>query len=307
MILGLSNYNTSIDKGKIVGGNRMKKDFITNIKSSYNLLTKAEKKVADFILSNPKAVLFMSISDLAEACKVGDTSVFRFCKTMDLKGYQEFKMVLSLSINEGQDGMDQFTGNNISMDDTFGELAKKVLNTNINALMETYSLIREDEMDRAINMLHEARIIYFFGVGASMLTAMKAMNKFLRIENKVFCIQDTHMQSMVASTMTSEDVAVLFSYSGATKDTIHVAQIAKKAGAKILCVTRFIKSPLSTYSDITLLSGANEGPLQGGSTSAEISQLFLVDLLYMEYYRRYFEHCSVNNEKTSSSVLEKLC
>ncbi len=285
----------------------MKKDFITNIKSSYNQLTKAEKKVADFILSNPKAVLFMSITDLAEACEVGDTSVFRFCKTMDLKGYQEFKMVLSMSINDGQDGMDQFTGNNISMDDTFGELAKKVLNTNINALMETYSLIQEADMDRAINMLHEARMIYFFGVGASMLTAMKAMNKFLRIENKVFCIQDSHMQSMIASTMTSEDVAVLFSYSGATKDTIHVAQIAKKAGAKILCVTRFIKSPLSTYSDITLLSGANEGPLQGGSTSAEISQLFLVELLYMEYYRRYFEHCSENNEKTSSSVLEKLC
>ncbi len=285
----------------------MKKDFITNIKSSYNQLTKAEKKVADFILSNPKAVLFMSITDLAEACEVGDTSVFRFCKTMDLKGYQEFKMVLSLSINDGQDGMDQFTGNNISMDDTFGELAKKVLNTNINALMETYSLIQEADMDRAISMLHEARMIYFFGVGASMLTAMKAMNKFLRIENKVFCFQDSHMQSMIASTMTSEDVAVLFSYSGATKDTIHVAQVAKKAGAKILCVTRFIKSPLSSYSDITLLSGANEGPLQGGSTSAEISQLFLVELLYIEYYRRYFEHCSVNNEKTSSSVLEKLC
>lgn len=285
----------------------MKEDFIAKIKSSYNLLTKAEKKVADYILSNPKAVLFMSITDLAEACKVGDTSVFRFCKTMDLKGYQEFKMVLSLSINEGQDGMDQFTGNNITMDDSFGELAKKVLNTNINALTETYSLIREDDMDRAIHMLHEARMIYFFGVGASMLTAMKAMNKFLRIENKVFCIQDSHMQSMVASTMTEKDVAVLFSYSGATKDTIHVAQIAKKAGAKIICITRFIKSPLTIFADITLLSGANEGPLQGGSTSAEISQLFLVDILYMEYYRRYFEHCSENNEKTSASVLEKLC
>ncbi len=285
----------------------MKEDFIIKVKSSYNLLTKAEKKVADFILANPKTVLFMSITDLAEACNVGDTSVFRFCKTMDLKGYQEFKMVLSLSINEGQDGMDQFTGNNISMDDSFSELAKKVLNTNINALTETYSLIREADIDRAINMLHEARMIYFFGVGASMLTAMKAMNKFLRIENKVFCIQDSHMQSMVASTMTSEDVAMLFSYSGATKDTIHVAQIAKKAGAKILCITRFVKSPLSTYADLTLLSGANEGPLQGGSTSAEISQLFLIDLLYTEYYRRYFENCSLNNEKTSASVIEKLC
>ena len=285
----------------------MKRDFITNIKSSYNQFTKAEKKVADFILTNPKEVLFMSITDLAEACEVGDTTVFRFCKTMDLKGYQEFKMVLSLSLNDGQEEMNTYTGNNISINDSFAEVAKKVLNTNINALTETYSLIKEEDVDKAINMLHEARMIYFFGVGASMLTAMKAMNKFLRIENKVFCIPDSHMQAMVASTMTSEDVAVLFSYSGATKDTIHVAKLAKKAGARVICITRFVKSPLSSYADITLLSGANEGPLQGGSTSAEISQLFLVDLLYTEYYRRYFEHCSSNNEKTSVSVIDKLC
>ncbi|MDO5348646.1 MAG: MurR/RpiR family transcriptional regulator [Lachnospiraceae bacterium] len=285
----------------------MQGDFITRIRSSYNQLTKAEKKVADYILANPKDVLFMSITDLAEACDVGDTSVFRFCKTMELKGYQEFKMMLSLSISEGQGELDQFTGNNISLDDSFGELAKKVLNTNINALTETYSLIREEDFSQAIDMLHKARRIFFFGVGASMLTAMKAMNKFLRIENKVFGIQDTHMQAMAAATMSGEDVAVMFSYSGATKDTIHVAEVAKKAGARIICVTRFVKSPLRAYADIVLLSGANEGPLQGGSTSAEISQLFLVDLLYMEYYRRYFERCSRNNEKTSASVLEKLC
>ncbi len=282
-------------------------DFITRIRSSYNQLTKAEKKVADYILTNPKDVLFMSITDLAEACEVGDTSVFRFCKTMELKGYQEFKMMLSLSISEGKEDVDQFTGNNISLDDSFGDLAKKVLNTNINALMETYSLIHEEEVNRAIDILHNAKRILFFGAGASMLTAMKAMNKFLRIEEKVFGVQDSHMQAMAAATMSKEDVAVVFSYSGATKDTIHVAEIAKNAGAQIICITRFVKSPLSAYADITLLSGANEGPLQGGSTSAEISQLFLVDLLYMEYYRRYFERCSANNEKTSASVTEKLC
>lgn len=282
-------------------------DFITRIRSSYNQLTKAEKKVADFILANPKEVLFMSITDLADACEVGDTSVFRFCKTMELKGYQEFKMMLSLGISEGKEDVDQFTGNNISLDDSFSDLAKKVLNTNINALTETYSLIREEDVNRAIDILHSARRILFFGAGASMLTAMKAMNKFLRIEDKVFGIQDSHMQAMAASTMSKEDAAVVFSYSGATKDTIHVAEVAKKAGAQIICITRFVKSPLSAYADITLLSGANEGPLQGGSTSAEISQLFLVDLLYMEYYRRYFDRCSANNEKTSASVTEKLC
>ena len=284
----------------------MQGDFLVKIRTAYNQFTKAEKKVADYILQNPREVLFMSITDLAEACNVGDTSVFRFCKSMELKGYQEFKMVLSLSLNEDAKEASRLSGN-ISLNDTFQELAQKVLSTNVHALTETHSLLDENIFNQAIDCLHEAKKIYFFGVGASVLTALKAANKFLRIEPKVYCIQDSHMQAMVASMMNPEEVAVVFSYSGATKDTIHVAQLAKQAGAKVICITRFIKSPLTAYADLTLLSGANEGPLQGGSTSGEISQLFLIDLMYTEYYRRYFDKCSQNNERTSASVLEKLC
>lgn len=283
----------------------MEGDFLIKVRSAYNQFTKAEKKVADYILQDPRKVLFMSITDLAEVCEVGDTSVFRFCKTMELKGYQEFKMMLSLSLREESGENKEFTGD-VNLDDTFAEVAQKVLNTNMNALTETYSLLDETVFSGAIDSLHEAGRIYFFGVGASLLTALKAMNKFLRIEPKVYCIQDSHMQAMVASMLNPADVAVLFSYSGATKDTIHVAEMAGKAGAKIICVTRFVKSPLTSYADYTLLCGANEGPLQGGSTSAEISQMFLVDMMYTEYYRRYYEQCSKNNEKTSASVLEKM-
>lgn len=248
----------------------------------------------------------MSITDVAEACEVGDTSVFRFCKTMELKGYQEFKMMLSLSLNENGDDPERYAGD-ITISDSFADAAQKVLNTNINALNETYSLLDEEVVEKVIDCLHEAKRIYFFGVGTSMLTAMKAMNKFLRIEPKVYCLQDSHMQAMAASMMDENDAAVLISYSGATKDTIHVAKTAREAGAKIICISRFIKSPLTAFSDYTLLCGANEGPLQGGSTSAEISQLFLIDVLYSEYYRRYFDKCSMNNEKTSAAVIEKLC
>lgn len=283
----------------------MQGDFLVKMRTAYNQFTKAEKKVADYILQNPRGVLFMSITDLAEACQVGDTSVFRFCKSMELKGYQEFKMVLSLSLNENEKETGRFSGD-IGLDDTFHELAQKVLNTNVHALTETHSLLDEEVFNQAIDWLHEARKIYFFGVGASVSTALKAANKFLRIEPKVYCIQDSHMQAMVASTMNHDEVAVVFSYSGATRDTIHVAQLAKQAGAKVICITRFSKSPLTAYADLTLLSGANEGPLQEGSTSGEISQLFLIDLMYTEYYRRYFEVCSKYNEKTSESVLERI-
>lgn len=283
----------------------MQGDFLTNIKSKYNQFSKMEKKVADYILKNPKEVPFMSITDLAEACGVGETTVFRLCKTLELKGYQEFKMMLSLSITNDEDKTEQYSGN-ISLKDSFETVAQKVLNTNIAALNETYSLLNYKDMDRTIRALHDAERIYFFGVGASLLTAMKAMNKFLRVETKVYCYEDTHMQLMAASLLGPKDMAMIFSYSGSTKDTIEIAKNAKKGKAKVVCITRFVKSPLTAHADIVLLSGANEGPLQGGSTSAEIAQLFLIDILYMEYYRRFFESCSRSNKITSESVMERL-
>ena len=50
----------------------MQSDFLAKVHTMYNQFTKAEKKVADFILQNPKRVLFMSITELADECKVGD-------------------------------------------------------------------------------------------------------------------------------------------------------------------------------------------------------------------------------------------
>ncbi|MBE5978883.1 MAG: MurR/RpiR family transcriptional regulator [Paenibacillaceae bacterium] len=284
----------------------MKGDFLTRIRAEYNQFTKAERKVADYILQNYREVLFLSITDLAEACEVGDTTVFRFCKTLELKGYQEFKMLLSLSLHDETTGQGRLEGD-ISLKDSFAEVSRKVLNTNMSALEETYSLLNEENFDQVIRYLHKAKRICFFGVGASMLSAMKAANKFLRIEPKVSCVSDSHMQAMVASMMGEGEAAVIFSYSGATKDTIHVAELAKKTGATTICITRFVKSPLTSFSDVTLLCGANEGPLQGGSTSSEISQLFLIDLMYTEYYRRYFDTCNQVNERVSASVLDKMC
>ncbi len=279
-------------------------DIFSLIHSRYNSFTNTEKKVADYILENIKDVMYMSITDLADACNVGESSVFRFCKTMDLKGYQEFKIVLAHSIS--LDNEPPQLSSRITMQDTIGELATKALTSNVNALTETYNLITENDIANAVESMVQAERIHFFGVGSSLMTAMEAKNKFMRITNKTECSLDSHLQVMSAALMTEKDVAILISYSGSTKDTIEVAKIAKERGAKIISITRFAKSPLTSFSDITLLCGANEGPLQGGSLSAKISQLYLLDLLYFEYFKRTNKEALHNKELTAKSIVEKM-
>lgn len=280
-------------------------DLIGRIREGYSGYTKAEKKVANYVLENTKKVLFMSITDLADACEVGDTSVFRFCRSLRLQGYQEFKMQLSLSMNHDDLETEEEIGN-INLQDPFEVLAKKVLQNNINAINETYGLIQTADFAKVMHYLETADCIHFFGVGASMLTSMFAMNKFLKITPNVRCVMDSHMQAMSASMLGEGDVAIVISYSGATKDTIHVAKLAKQSGARVICLTRYAKSPLTVYSDVTLLCGANEGPLDGGSTSSQMSQMFLIDVMYNEFYRKRLEVTNKNIHKTADAVLDKI-
>lgn len=277
-------------------------NIILQIQATYNQLTRTEKKVADYVLQNKADVLYMSITDLADASEVGDTSVYRFCRTLGLQGYQEFKMKLSLSLSETEESTIH-SGKDSGAEEM---LAHRVMQMHLNAIRESYMLVNQSMLDKFVDMMENARRVFFFGVGDSLLTAEEARNKFLRITRKVICISDPHMQSMAASTATEEDLIIIISYSGATKDNIHVAKEAKKAGAGIAIITHFKKSPLTVYSDAVLLCGAEESPLDGGSMSAKMGQLYLIDLLFQEYYTRNYIECRANNKKTSKAVVEKL-
>lgn len=280
-------------------------NLILKIQSVYNQFTKAEKKVADFCLQHKEEVPFLSITDLADACGVGDTSVYRFCRTLELEGYQEFKMKLSLS--QGTASMEsRLLRTPKGEPDTLDAMAQKVRKLHMGAIEETYMLLDREALGKTLELLERAERVYFFGIGDSLLAAAEARNKFLRITGKVICIQDPHMQAMAASMAGEKDLLFIISYSGATKDNIQAARLGKQAGARVVCISHFQKSPLTAFCDAVLLCGAKEGPLDGGSMSAKLGQLFLIDLLYQAYYERNSRECIANNEKATAAVLEKL-
>ena len=282
-------------------------DILSRIRKKYDSFTKAEKRVADYVLSNPQKVVYQSINDLAEEVGVGETSVFRFCRDLDQKGYQDFKMHVAQAIAASSEeaAATQLTGA-VSFRDSLEDVVKKVLSSNMEALQETFKSVHLKDLEKAVKWMVEAGKIHFFGVGGSMVTAVEAKSRFIRITPKVHLSEDLHLQLMEASLMTENDVALLFSYSGATKDTIDIAARAKEGGAKLIAITRHGKSTLSRMCDIVLLCGANEGPLQGGSMAVKMSQFFLLDVLYLEYFKQTYEVSTANRAKTAAAVSDKI-
>ena len=78
MINEVSDMEKNISKKNI--------SIITLLRSSYNNMTKSEKKIADYILANEKSVMSQTISDLAVKAQSSEITVSRFCKKLGFNG-----------------------------------------------------------------------------------------------------------------------------------------------------------------------------------------------------------------------------
>lgn len=283
----------------------MAEGVFSKIEGNYPQFTKSEKLVADYVFQNPEKVLYTSITDLAEACGVGDSTVFRFCKALKLNGYQDFKMYLAqdLAVKTGSDY--EITGT-ICQEDDVQTIAKKALGVNIAALTQTFDGLDFEAVEKVVDLIARARKIQFFGMGSSGVLAQEAKMKFMRILPNIEYIADCHMQYMSAALMTSMDVAIVFSYSGSTKDSIEIARVAKENGCKVVCITRYANSHLATMADVVLVCGSNEGPLEGGASSTTMVQLYILDILYLQYFTRHYHQCKVNKTRTTESISSKI-
>ncbi|MDC3413820.1 MurR/RpiR family transcriptional regulator [Aquibacillus sp. 3ASR75-11] len=266
------------------------------INSYYPSLTKSAQKVADFVLENLDQVMYYSVTDLADEVGVGETTVLRFCKKIGFKGYQEFKLSIAQNVPNEQESDEPESPN----------LIQSISTNTIQAIKHTASMISESDLNSAVRLLEDANSIHFFGVGTSGLTALDAKSRFLRIGRRTESITDSHLQAMTAATLSEGDVVVGISVSGSTRDTVRSLEIAKENGAKIIAITYYSRSPITQLANIVLNGGGKESPLEGGSLTAKMSQLFVIDLLCTGMALLNKDSSIDMKRKTASAVVDKI-
>ena len=276
-----------------------KNNIIDTIRSRYYSLSPAEQKVANYVLSNYEKIQFMSISELAELVEVADATVTRFCRSLDLKGFNLFKIELATAIAETRAPTSQEKADDVltSGQESAAESKK--------AIDETVSLLDKDAIDRVIELFGRADRVLCAGSGASMRIANECAHLFAIVEPKFLAVTDFHSQISAIATMKENDVLLLISYSGATVSGMELLELTKKLGIKSVLVTRFKRSPMARLADITLCCGSNEGPYQMGSIAAKIALLTLIDVIFREYRKENAEGAESNIKKIASALSDK--
>nr|WP_286672567.1 MurR/RpiR family transcriptional regulator [Cohnella hashimotonis] len=272
------------------------------LSSIYNSLTRTEKKIADVIQQDPEAVVYITLTDLAEKAGTGETSVLRLCRKIGFKGYQEFKLSLAQDLVVPVRNVHS----EIEETDDIRAMATKITAENTKAIENTLNMLDTTQMERAIDAIGAARKIYFFGVGSSGNTALDAKYRFMRLGYDTEAVIDPHMMAMTAALMQDGDVVFAVSTTGSTKDIVDAVRLAKQKSVFLICLTSHLRSPLTQFADVVLLSKSRETPLQGGAFSSKLSQIHVLDVLSTATAIRFKDKAYEALGRTSKSVLDKI-
>ncbi len=257
---------------------------LTQLRSAHDNLSPVQRRVAKYVLENPDATIYHSVTELAEATRASEGSIIRFCQELGFSGFQEFKLTLAVELDPhgrsrqlvGGGGRtepveEQAAGGRALM-------AKLVAGASA-AMLETADLYDQEAFDAVAKRLAAAHRVDVYGVGASGVVAQYFAYKFLRLGVTVQAHTDMHLGAMSASNLGADSVAIGISSSGSTLDTLHALTAAKEAGAFTVAVTNRLKSPLAKVADSSLFASPPESPLTGGDVFAKIGQLLVLEAL----------------------------
>lgn len=276
-------------------------DMIYTIRSIYSGLPASEKKVADYVMKEPRQVLNLSIFELAELCGVSAPSVSRFVRKAFGLTFQETKVELARSLSK-------IEGSNItellSWADDLNDMPSRIINEISLTCNDVIAANKVDTFKDVINLIKNAGTVYFFAIGSSAMVAMDFQNKLLRIGIKSVFINDGNLNILNSNVTTSRDAAIAISFSGRTKEVNVAVKNAKKNNVPIVAITQKKESSLGQLADYVLLTPSYEiNENRMGAIFSRYGQLFIVDYLYMgltkqvvknpqqfsENYHKFFE------------------
>ena len=272
---------------------------LEKIIQNLEIFSKSEKKVADVILESPQSAIHSSIATLAKVADVSEPTVNRFCRRLDTKGYPDFKLHLAQSLANGT----PYVNRNVEANDGPEVYTHKIFETTIAHLDSAKNSLNPDLINKAVDLLIQAKQISFFGLGASASVARDAENKFFRFNVPVICFDDIMMQRMSVINSTENSVVVLFSHTGRTKSMVDVAKLARENDAVVIGITSQ-HSPLADHCNLVISMDILEDTDVYMPMTSRVAQLVLVDVLATGFTLRRGDKFRDNLKKVKSAITE---
>ena len=242
----------------------------------------SERVIIDFILKEKMNIKNMTMKEIANATYTSPSTLIRIAHKMKFKGWNELKEAYLKEEEYLQTYFLDIDANlPFSNDDTIMSIASKIATLKKEAIDDTLSLVRHDDLQKAVQMIKKASSIYVFAVSNNGLITQEFAHNMSRIKKKVTIC---NLQGELVYSAINADIqscAIIVSYSGETPILSRVIQALKMNGIPIIAITNIGENTVSRNADVVLRICTREKLYSKIATfSTDVSFEYILDLLY---------------------------
>ena len=231
-------------------------DLMRIIQSKFTRLSKGQKLIADFILKHYDKAAFMTAAKLGQNVGVSESTVVRFAIELGYEGYPELQKSLQELVKTKLTAVQRLEMTNDLVDEE--NALKSVLKADMENIRTTMEKVNQKTFDAFVDDIVDAKKVYIIGLRSS-----SALSEFLGfylnlILNKVEVLQ--HGMSDIYEQMLNlgpDDVIIGIGFPRYSIKTVEILKFARARGARVLCLTDSLLSPLAAVSDLTLIAQSN--------------------------------------------------
>lgn len=243
-------------------------------------LTKADLKIVEELLANPREGAFLSLPELAERAAVHPTSAVRLAQKLGFSGYPDLRSQLQTDMLNVPPPADRIRERLEHLSE--GSLLSALVESEISALRELVSNISQSEIEAAARAVIGARKIFLFGrshAGAlSQLLALRLQRHGYRAA-QLRGDRDEMADHLIG--MKRGDLLLAFTFTRPPPGLSRLLRFTREVGGKSLVVSDHTGATLRPNPDI--LIAASRGP-RGESQSLTVP-LAICNTLILEISR----------------------
>ncbi|WP_026581398.1 MurR/RpiR family transcriptional regulator [Bacillus sp. J33] len=220
------------------------------IEKEFNSLSKGQQKAAKYLLDHPKDFAVKSAGEIGKRIGVSETTVIRFCYSIHLSGYSELQKMVREQLLQTNSTLGQYFTRKV-------ELAEKphffanAMEKDCHHIRETIHNICEEDFDGLVDRIIGTNTVYVTGLRSSFSAASWLAFTLGVVRGNTKLIRpDTDDLLLTTSEMDEESTFIAISFDRYMKDTIKLAELAKKQGAFVIGITDSSIAPIKEYADL---------------------------------------------------------
>ena len=233
-------------------------EFRSLLLERYDGLSKRLKQVARYVLDEPNELALETLAVIAARCGVQPSAIVRFAQSFGFSGASQLQRLfrdglISANSSLGYGERVRQFSESVSQTPAGEGLLTEFVEGNILALQNLSHTVSEQDMQAAVDLIARAAVVHVAGfrrafpIAAYLAYSLQQLGKHVQFIDGVGGLARPQ-----ANTVDRKDVVIAVSFRPYAPETVEVAEIAARKGAKVLSISDSRVSPIAKLGTVTL-------------------------------------------------------